>query len=124
MPVNQHELIIELSEIFEFLFFKASEIHEIYPACLPIKQRTSKYAFHSGWSNPLPLHLLNKYAPGHTKVYGDFFKQVQLLMEVQDKCKDSNTLLNYGFGYGYGLYENATLPTNTYYPPGKVKDFK
>ena len=98
---------------FYISFFKATTMqYGIYPACLPIKQRTSTFGVHSGWSSPIPFHLLWQYAPGFTKVYRDFFKQIHYKMEVQDQCQDANKLAV--------TMEDATFPTNTYYPPGTV----
>lgn len=82
---------------------------KIYPACLPTKQRISQFGIHSGWSTPIPFHLLSKYAPGFTRVYREFFKQVHYQMEILDRCEDSNFI-------DFGV--NATFKTNTFYPQG------
>lgn len=84
----------------------------IFPACLPLKQRTSRIGFHSGWSDPVPFHILMKYAPGFTKVFRDFFKQVHYRMDILEKCEDANKLAISG--------GDVEFPTNTYYPPGKL----
>ena len=85
---------------------------KIYPACLPIKQRTSSYGIHSGWSTPIPFHILAKYAPGFTEVYQEFFKQIHYRMEISDRCQDANVITVTG--------DNSTFRTNTYYPPGNT----
>ena len=84
---------------------------KIYPACLPIKQRKTKFGIHSGWSTPVPFHILWKYAPLFTKVYRDFFKQVQYKMVIPERCEDDNLKAESA--------EPAIYTTNTYYPPGK-----
>ena len=83
----------------------------IFPACLPLKQRTSRNGFHSGWSDPVPFNILQKYAPGLTKVFREFFKQVHYRMDILEKCEDANKLAIDG--------GDVEFPTNTYYPPGK-----
>ena len=83
---------------------------KVYPACLPLKQRTSSSGIHSGWSNPIPFHIITQYAPGFSEVYRDFHKQVHYRMTIQDRCKDPNIITLLG--------QNATYKTNTYYPPG------
>ena len=83
---------------------------KIYPACLPFNQRTENVGFHSGWSNPIPFHILSTYGTGFTKFYRDFFKQVQYKMDIQDKCEDSDAQA--------GSNDPFDFPTNTYYPPG------
>ena len=88
-----------------------TEAFGVYPACLPTQQRTSNSGFHSGWSSPIPFHILSSYAPGFTKVYRDFFKQIHYKMDISERCEDSNTLAATG--------EPAQFRTNTYYPPGK-----
>ena len=88
-----------------------SSKYRIYPACLPMKQRKSTFGYHSGWSNPIPFHILSKYAPGFTKFYRDFFKQVHYKMNILERCEDTDSL---AIG---GMQE---FPTNTYYPPGTV----
>ena len=87
---------------------------KIYPACLPIKERSSVDGYHSGWSRPIPYHILRKYAPGYTEIYDEFFKQVHYKMEIFDKCKDSNLLED--------ASRTAIYKTNTYYPPGQLQD--
>ena len=82
----------------------------IFPACLPVKQRTSKVGVHSGWSSPIPFHFLTKYAPLFTKIYRDFFKQVHYKMEIFKTCEDPNIFALTG--------KPAIYKTNTYYPPG------
>ena len=49
--------------------------HQLYPACLPLQQRASNEAFHSGWAKEVPYQFLEKNAPSFTKIYGEFFKQ-------------------------------------------------
>ena len=99
--------------------------HQLYPACLPLQQRTSNEAIHSGWSKELPYQFLENNAPSFTKVYGEFFKQQvglkletfnaklfnivilqQYKMDIMAKCEDQNNGLN------------VTYPTNPYFPPG------
>ena len=95
--------------------FSRSEFEQwkIYPACLPFGKRMLKTGVHSGWSSAIPLHILQKYAPGFAKVYSEFFKQVHYKMEVLDKCEDDNFFIKSS--------EPVQFPTNTYYPPGIVK---
>ena len=95
----------------KFCWQELTETLEIFPACLPLKQRSSGLGYHSGWSDPVPYHILLKYAPGLTKVFRDFFKQVHYRMDVLEKCEDANKLALIG--------EDVEFPTNTYYPPGK-----
>ena len=83
----------------------------IFPSCLPIKQRQSRVGIHSGWTKPIPFHILSNYAPGYTRIYRDFFKQIHTVMEISERCKDGNTLALPGF--------DAQFPSDTYYPPGK-----
>ena len=85
--------------------------YRIYPACLPIKQRTSNVGVHSGWSSPIPFHILSNYAPGYTRIYRDFFKQLQTKMDISDRCEDGNKLRS---------GKDAMFPSNTFYPPGKL----
>ena len=85
----------------------------IYPACLPLQQRSSTEGFHSGWSSPIPFHILSQYAPGFTKVYRDFFKQIHYRMQIDQRCEDSNIIPFQGFEIP------ATFETNSYYPPGR-----
>ena len=82
----------------------------IHPACLPTG-RSSSVSYHTGWSNRIPYHVLKKYAVGFTKVYRDFFKQIQYKMKIMDKCEDDIFL---------PLQQNLLVeyPTNTYYPSG------
>ena len=87
----------------------------IYPVCLPFKTRQSKFGVHSGWSSPPPFHLISKYAPGFTKAYREFFKQIHHRMDIFDRCEDSNTLAYTG--------SPVEFKTNTYYPPGKLFSF-
>ena len=87
----------------------------IFPACLPLQTRRETIGIHSGWSSPIPLYILTQFAPGFTKIYRDFFKQAHYKMEIFDRCLDANTLAVTG--------DPAQFPTNTYYPPGKVKTF-
>jgi len=84
----------------------------IFPACLPFQQRRTNIGIHSGWSSPVPFHILTQYAPGFTKIYREFFNQAQYKMEIMDRCKDANLLTTFG--------TPAEFPTNTYYPPGTV----
>ena len=83
---------------------------KIYPACLPSGKRTSTRGYHSGWSSPIPFHILRRFAPGFTKVYRDFFKQIHYKMEILDQCKDNN--------FYTASTDPVFYPTNTYYPPG------
>ena len=86
---------------------------KIYPACLPTERRTSMVGYHSGWSSPIPFRILRKYAVGFTKVYRDFFKQIQYRMQILDKCEDDN--------FFTASTDPVKFPTNTYYPPGDDK---
>ena len=86
---------------------------KLYPACLPLKQRTP-VGYHSGWSSPIPLNVLEKHANGYTNVYKDFFKQIHYKMEVLDRCKDADQLPQQFYEY------EAQYKTNTYYPPGNL----
>ena len=83
----------------------------MYPACLPLKTRVNRFGYHSGWSSPIPFHILTQFAPGFTKVYRDFFKQVHYKMDISERCQDSNKLAV--------TAAEALYPTDTYYPPGK-----
>ena len=49
--------------------------HQLYPACLPLKRRTSNEGIHSGWSKKIPYQFLENNAPTFTKIHGEFFKQ-------------------------------------------------
>ena len=84
---------------------------KIYPACLPTERRTSRVGYHSGWSSPIPFHILRQYAVGFTKVYRDFFKQIHHRMEILGKCEDDN--------FFTASTDPVNFPTNTYYPPGE-----
>ena len=90
----------------------------IFPACLPEHQKKSSFGVHSGWSSPIPYHILSESAPEFTKIYSNFFKQSQIKMEIFERCQDGNDL-----GRSNGIWESgfvipANYPTNTYYPPG------
>ena len=87
------------------------DIWKIYPACLPVGNSVSKTGIHSGWSSPIPKHILEKYAPGFAHVYREFFKQVHYKMEILDKCEDDNIFIKVN-------EQPVKFPTNTYYPPG------
>ena len=78
-----------------------------------MQQRTANDGIHSGWSSPIPFHILTKYAPLFTRVYRDFFKQIHYKMEISDRCEDQNIFLN--------TLNPVNYPTNTYYPPGTHK---
>merc|ERR1711971_222343 len=65
---------------------------QVYPACLPLTQRTTRFGF--------------------LKVYEDFFKQIHYKMDILEKCEDANVLGITGIP--------AKFPTNTFYPPGTV----
>ena len=82
----------------------------IFPACLPTGKRTSVVGYHSGWSNPIPYHILKKYSVGFTRIYRDFFKQIHYKMKIMDKCEDDNFFTS--------STAQVEYPTNTYYPPG------
>jgi len=89
----------------------------IYPACLPLKKRSSSTGVHTGWSKPPPFHFVNAYAAGYARFYRDFFKQWHYKMDILDKCQDPQ--LNSLFG---GPLE---FQSNSFYPPATVcaKDF-
>ena len=84
---------------------------ELYPACLPLQERRSVDAYHSGWSRAIPYHIFRKWAVGYTEIYDEFFKQVHYKMEVLEECKDSNLLED--------TFLTPQFRTNTYYPPGQ-----
>ena len=84
----------------------------IYPACLPLKKRTSVDAYHSGWSRAIPYHIFRKWAVGYTEIYDEFFKQVHYKMDILEECKDSNLLED--------TFLTAQYRTDTYYPPGQA----
>ena len=83
----------------------------LYPACIhQTGKKLSRDGIHSGWSRPVPFHILSEYAPGFTKVYRNFFKQIQYKMEILEQCRDENS---------FTLSTDPVLfETNTYYPPG------
>ena len=85
--------------------------NRLYPACLPLQQRTSETGYQSGWSAPIPYHILKKYSPGLLRVYSDFFKQNHYRMNVSQRCEDPKTNIN---------GDQFQFPTNTYYPPGTI----
>ena len=85
--------------------------NRLYPVCLPLQQRTSETGYQSGWSAPIPYHILEKYSPGLLTIYSDFFKQNQYRMNVSPRCKDSDINVN---------GDPIEFPTNTYYPPGSI----
>jgi len=89
----------------------------IYPACLPLKKRSSSTGVHTGWSKPPPFHFVNAYAAGYARFYRDFFKQWHYKMDILDKCQDPQ--LNSLFG------APLEFQTNSFYPPATVcaKDF-
>ena len=91
---------------------EVTERLQIYPACLPLKKRTSVDAFHSGWSRPIPYHIFRNWSVGYTEIYNEFLKQVHYKMEVLEKCKDSNLLED--------PFLTPQYRTDTYYPPGEV----
>ena len=61
--------------------------HQLYPACLPLQQRTLNEGIHSGWSKEVPFQFLENNAPAFTKIYGEFFKQ-----QVRLECETCETL--------------------------------
>ena len=89
----------------------ATDRAKIYPACLPTLPRSSTEGVHSGWAKPIPRPFLEKYAPDHLKVFGDFYKQTQFKMNVHEKCEDPKV-----DSFGFPLHP----PTNTFYPSGKT----
>ena len=110
-----------------------TEKEQIYPACLPTKQRSETVncnnpdhrcaeAVNSGWSKPIPPIFLQNHAPNFLDSYEDFYKQYQYQMEVWKKC---NQYENIGRARPsadnnapYRTYA-VNNPTNTYYPQGK-----
>ena len=101
---------IAVFKVNDKMLSKFHQIWKIYPACLPTGKRSSTEGFHSGWSSPIPFNILRKYAPGFTKVYRDFFKQIHYKMEIFERCADDN--------YFIGSPDPVFSPTDTFYPPG------
>ena len=97
-----------------FVIKETTTKYRIYPACLPLQQRTATEGVHSGWSSPIPFHILTEYAPGFTKVYRDFFKQIHYKMNIQEQCRDTN-LIPFLSTFPFP----AEFETDTYYPPGR-----
>ena len=96
--------------------FKATTMQfGIFPACLPLKPRREEFGFHSGWSSPIPFHILTENAPGFTKIYRDFFKQIHFKMEIFETCQDANEVSFLGI---FGI--PAEFLTNTFYPAGTL----
>ena len=93
------------------MYYTLKESLLIYPAYLPLKERDSDDAFHSGWSRPIPYHIFRNWSIGYTEIYDEFFKQVHYKMEVLDRCRDSNLLED--------TFLTAQFRTNTYSPPGQ-----
>ena len=92
-------------------FQEVTESLQIYPACLPFKERSTVDAFHSGWSRPIPYHIFRNFSSGYTEIYDEFFKQVHYKMEVLEECRDSNLLED--------TFLTAQFRTDTYYPAGQ-----
>ena len=44
------------------------------------------------WFHPRIKKVLTEYAPGFTKVYRDFFKQIHYKMNIQEQCRDTNLI--------------------------------
>ena len=78
--------------------------------CLPLQERMDSSGIHSGWSSPIPFHILSQQAPEYTTFYREFFKQAQYEMDIFARCEGANSLMVTG--------APAQFPTNTYYPPG------
>ena len=97
-----------------FVIKETTTKYRIYPACLPLQQRTATEGVHSGWSSPIPFHILTEYAPGFTKVYRDFFKQIHYKMNIQEQCRDTNLI-----PFLADSFIPAEYLTDTYYPPGR-----
>ena len=88
----------------------------------PVGPRKSSFGIHSGWSRPLPYHILSESAPQLTEMYQNLFKQKQIKMEIFEQCQDGNYLYNLWFDVWPSSYKGkspANYHTNTYYPPGR-----
>ena len=86
---------------------------EIYPACLPPKDRSPPTeGIHSGWTKPPPFPFIERFAVGYIQTYGDFFKQWHYKMRIQERCADPIKTQAFGLDVKY--------PSNTFYPPGTV----
>ena len=92
-------------------FAEKSDLHKIYPACLPTQPLSSTTAVHSGWSTPPPRDFVETNVPAYSEVYHQFSKQWHYGMDIVT-CRDP---LN-------NFYSGAPLnyATNSYYPPGTV----
>jgi hypothetical protein len=82
--------------------FQNTRALNIYPACLPPRNRQPTAGVQSGWSSAPPYAFLLEYGPGFTNNYRNFFKQWHYSMEIMDTCRDPT----------FSFYANANiLPT-------------
>ena len=92
-------------------FAEKSELHKIYPACLPTQPLTSTSGVHSGWSTPPPKEYVETNVPLYLEAYHQFPKQWHYAMDIVT-CRDP---LN-----DYFTGAPLNYATNSYYPPGTV----
>ena len=92
-------------------FEEKSELHKIYPACLPTQAMTATNGIHSGWSTPPPRDYVESFVPAYLEVYHHFSKQWHYNMDIVT-CRDP--LDNFWSGVP------LNYPTDSYYPPGTI----